>query len=877
MKNAEHNKGQPPTPAPPPKERGAAVAIGEATESPPVGLKTVESKSCFKRKHPAQERRASDPRVRAVVEAPKSGGCDKTARKEAIAALKQKRGAFLAAHSWSEATPPPPGDVRCSAISSAALAISETMTIAQNTDIDISLQDIFYTLKLPLHHVTLESHTMPEVYDIINKYLAVAEETAISNFRLEFATCDTKIPREESDDDEEEEEEEQTEPHTVEQGRHLTLMDLQKELGQQFATTPSSYIFNYDPYVIQEARILSVLEEEEEDDDDDPAVQKLRQEHFDRRAEELRTVTAVNQGAFAILTGYNASLSEVQLATVHHTLDGLRLTTETTTLATLFRACSVPDLYTQRARGFVRVECSAVAPSPDSPRKTREWFTVSQVEATGNRRMPLELVDPSIYGALVAGGFAVHLYNQKNTGGNAPDEIVCPQPGVAVTEMFNTLNLPLEVLMRPSLRSSSTAEAYSFLREFVSLQGNARKTFVGIMCIKRKGGTSDGAVNFEESDLRQQVQEVDESEGHTVMIVNFDPVKLHHVPGVGESHFGVIVGYSAKRQTVNIADVSPKVFKKVWRVSLARLWEAMVGFGYVLLSPNHGAYGRRVFQSKMDFQNQAIDECGISKMPPHSRFVSFDFPLRVYCVTVMALGLSVLKGEVTTVEEVIRRAGWHMSFLLSDHLSLGDFVRVLEASAPDVACTPVYLDVGGEGALLRTIQESQRDGVELVVNFSAAKLSSMPEWYIGSYGGSYALLESYNEMSSMVVCFSFLCSQHSNPVNIGTQEHPHSLNTQVLTTAAAEKSRRTFSLPLDVLQSLCAEVDSTSGRSRGVVKMSKKSASAQEPEGGAQTLAQTANLLETPIPHPFKLAISPQVAGIAFALSTLGMKVCFVF
>ena len=747
--------------------------------------------------------------------------------------VKARRRSFFEKYRWSEPSPPAVGKVKCSAIGCVALALSQ---LVSKHNINVTVSDIFCDLKLPVHLVTLPSLTMAEVYDITAKYIAVSDK--LKNLGISAKVVHFDIDHVATEDDD---------GYVLEPV--LSLLGFRKELAIDMQDTQVTHILNYDPYVVQEDRICRFADEEEELDEDDNAEESnKRMKDLQKTVSSMRVINKKNQGAFAVLSSYNPTLHNVQISNVYNTEAGIQVTQDDIPLKVLYDACLQRDGYTKRPRGYVKISMSEQKTEGDHRRidSTQEGrlYSPEQLEASNDKGIRLELIDPQVCPHIVGIGLSVHLFNSKNS-------IKIPRCknllGVAVSDMCSILKLPLQTVTAGS-DQSALGKAYSYLHYYLQKQ-NCKDVTVSVCAITRKSGAEDGLPNIDEDELEQQILAVGKKEGKDVMLLNFHVNKSHNVVGLESdgkvSHFGVLAGYNEESRIVAIADVSPKKFKKVWYCPLERLWNSMIGFGFIILSADANSMQ---YENHIQCAEQFLS-CGIYKLPP-VRYSLFEFPPKIYCVTVIALALQML-GHVATVENIINSSDIHLSFLLSDHLSLGDLERVfLSYLEHSTLITTIKLDRCNFDVLASTgkqrvefedfkslLESNDNKKSTLIFNYSFTKLAELREDWNGVALGTYSLLQSYDSSQGIVTLLSVSPDIH----------------------------HRSWQIPVAVLHSLCSEIDPVAGRARGILVASLVS--------NKPAFNSSISITCMPVEHPFKPPISPVIACTAFAFSLLGHRI----
>jgi hypothetical protein len=385
---------------------------------------------------------------------------------------------------------------------------------------------------------------------------------------------------------------------------------------------------------------------------------------------------------------------------------------------------------------------------------------------------------------------------------------------------------------------------------YFAAKGLSGDVHLGVVPITRKDNADDGAPSLSMDEFEAQLWKLSK-ENDVIMLLNFDINAAQNVTGLdvkGEtSHFGIVSGYDVANKVLTIADVSVKKFKKQWSAPMARIYNACVGFGYLLLSSKlpevkgNGAprYGQEIMENaKYSLPPQVS---GSKKL--------LEYPPKVYCTTLIAYALHVM-GEGATVEDIVYGSGLHLSFLLSDHLSVHDVARIarrflttrvdsdykVEAVNFDKLALSGNRRVSLEQfrALIKSFaaKHPQKEGV-LVFNFSAQLIASKPAVWNGTYGGSYAILMSFDEKDDSIIVGD------ANP----------------------EQFSRFWKCPVPVMYEACSTMDPISDRAKGYLTITRTQ---QKPPQGFGI-----DIRNCMVHHPFKPPLSSQVTAIAAAISEL--------
>ncbi|EPY31544.1 hypothetical protein AGDE_08999 [Angomonas deanei] len=782
----------------------------------------------------------------------------------------------------------------CSWLFCMALAISFV------SKVPTPVEKILRTNHLGLHHISLPAVTLAEMYDCCNDYihsrfhrhtsynkncgddefeddedaahfLTEEEMLRLEHLHCEMATFDTNV----IDPDEED--------FCVGMGEHPpipSLAQFRKELVDHASDPNSLYIFNFDPYVIEEneVRLKSNMAESEEE----AAAILAAMRH-----------TKETKGCFGILLDFNVVQRTVTFGVPHMTVQQYEQTEEggeevhanleryssvfanlileehTVSMQTLYDSLVQIDFFSKLSRGFVRVFISE-----DFAPKVESIFPLFVVDGSSAGGLMTNLLDVKIAPHILGLAMLHHLTitflltdsaRRKQSSRNLLSKVnVCDVKlrGIPLTKIIQQLSLPLSVIVTGSEKSSvATAFVwYLFFLQQLQVQSDVR---LGLVLPERRGGADDGQPNIYEEEFIDHLRIVVESK--SVMLIGFNLNRALNVR-ISErkepAHFAIVIGLDEERGIVRLADVNVKRFRKTWHIPLQRLYNATMGFGYMVASSD-----KKIIKSLncKEFNDFALSQARFG-LPPQVGVIQgrFEFPPGTYAVTVLADAVARL-GYRSDVERFLNFSGFHYTYFLSKHMPLECATFVLQnyshyALDDALTITPAHycyhagcLPAGEEDPynnlvnplhIIRTeegfaevINSALEDPENkiLIVKYDWQIIRDVPAVWNGSYGGSYGIVVAYDKAAGLVT----------------------------LSTGDAVPFYRVFACPLSLLFEAVCSWDPTDQRARGTILMEKKS--------------QESNYINTKgfdmahclVHHPFKPIFSSTCSCLALATTEM--------
>lgn len=754
-------------------------------------------------------------------QSPQSTSLEKGDKKKS-AVLKQERESFFNRFAsdlpW-HAIPKAPG-VSCVWLACAALGL-EFVTGDRTT-----MEMIMTTNNMAVHYVSFPSVTLAELFDTVLEYIEGAD-LGTRGIKCEMATFDSITVDDVGDE--------------MGMGERLPIMTLaafRKEIAR--LDSHSILLFNYDPYVVQEAEIdRREVDDDEYDEDGNPIQQSPK------RVEPVQW-GAKNQGGFSMLLQFNSALHTVTIGTPHLGPDGVyRMETHTVSLQAMYAACCVKDGYTNKSRGFVRVFKDASGDARHIP----SLFPVSLLDgrdAGGLLSTALDVaIAPHILGLsmlhhVVQATLLTDRARRRQSTKSVSDVQL---RGIPVTKFCDVLGLPVATVVGGS-NKDSVACAFAWYNIFLSKLGIQNDVALGIVSVTRKGGAEDGAVNISDEQFLNDVSMAVLT--NSVMLISFDVnVALNVVVETkgDPCHFGIIVGIDESHGIVRLADVNVKKYRKVWHVPITRLYNAVINYGYIIAAKSQDT----IVQFNCQKHSDNILGQARYRLPANPGFSRFEYPVKNYTITVLADALDRLGYHDCNVESFVHNSGFHVSFLLSEHIPLAGASRIATFYSharldDELKVSTTYYDNREVQTLQFFTQEiklalANKHTSKLLINFQPATIQKQKGVWNGSMGGPLAIVVRFEESSGNVtVCDANFSAYY-----------------------------RTWTCPVGLLYDAVCQVDRIAGRARGTILLTKEQQTVfEDTRGYDQRRAM--------VHHPFKPTISTTAATIALAASEMMQK-----
>ena len=692
----------------------------------------------------------------------------------------------------------------------------------------IGMEDILRVNTMPLHYVSFPSVTLAELYDTINDYIQAAP---LPEARCEIATFDSHLL-----------EDNMYEIGHGERAPITSLAALRKELTASFSKDSKQiHIFNFDPFIVQEQEIAERLDDEDEEKED--AMQTSAKFQW----------AAKNMGQFALLLQFNPALHTVVLGTPHLQADGtFTIEEHTCSLQTLYQATCACDGYTRKPRGFVKVVVDDVQLNNANAKEVASVCALDVVDGRASRGLRSIALDVSISAHILGLGIFHNIVSsivvKDGVAQNAQLRDACAAGllGIPVSHICRVLDLPVTTIVGPSDKTSvATAFAwYNLYLERVGLVDAVKTYFVPVT---RKGGAEDGAISIPVETFLSHVTAAVRSK--SVMLVGFDLAQALNVvqenSDSSSSHnapacnFAVVIGVEEKEGIVRLADVNVKKYRKTWHCPLVRLHSAVAEYGYMVAGP-----GQIEAFEKYDTVRQNLLRQNRYQLPPPSRCRRFEYPRKCYSITILADALEQLGFQKVNVESVMYNAGFHISFLLSEHIPLFDLQRIgtfFSATQLDgrvgfaVKCfDPERSTVEGFTEMIALAVRSS-DTKRLLVNYDSPTIFKNAQVWNGSTsGGSLCIISEFDPATKLVT----------------VQDCNH------------DRYYRVWRCPVDVLFAAASKIDKISTRARGVLWIDKQQTSSLD----------AYDMRQASVSHPFKPALSGGRSACALALSVLQQR-----
>ena len=863
----------------------------------------------------------------------------KQQQRHTAAAMKQKRSKLIdpLAHSGPWNTLPRANGVKCTWLACASMALSFVC------DRPVPMEAILKKNGMALHYVAFPSVTLAELFDNIDEFIkgSSPDELGGQSVRCEVATCDTSVIEEDEDaqlsgsfnDDRPSPSKPASNgggPRKLFTGQRppiQTLLAFRKELSEHTSDNSHSvHIFNLDPFIIQEAEARQAKAELDEDEESSspagaPAATKPSSAATgtgggaSAAAEEPKQWLAKNQGHFAILKEYNAALHQVVLAMVHMTPAGVfACEMHSVTIQTLHQACCQRDGYSKRARGFVRVFRDAdhtaggfltptsspassatrnvvadnITPPISSGEAMTPKFPVSLLDGRQGRGMLSIALDISIAPHLL--GLAL-LHNVVRLAILTEDPATAVEAlrGIPVTDIAVTLQLPIGTIVNTATKDSLLV-AFAWYREFLKRKhgATAEKLHLTLTTMYRRDNAEDGAANMDEDTFFATLTKL-VAHPTTAVLMGFNVEVAQNVrmldAGQDPSHFALVVGYSAVDKVVQMADVSVKKFRKIWYANATQLYNACMGYGFIVVTDS--AEISASLKGLSPKSDKVLDATARYRLPPTAAPIPFAYSKKNYSLIPIARGLNYLllpqrqipeaagaaeamghaQGGATawqlpvqedplrlttTIERMLFNCGLHMSFVASEHIPLYGLELItqyycehqLERRAHAVA--QPYDSPDKEKAFRDQLAvcfggstPAPARRVVLVCNFSAVNLSRLEAIWNGGSGGNNAVVIGFDAVRDVLLL------EDANP----------------------DPYHRCWECPVPAMLALMSSVDPIADRQFGWLSIAEgDGAASQELRSVALRGLDLRGSMQH---HPFKQPVSIAGAVTALALSWL--------
>ncbi|KAG5481094.1 hypothetical protein LSCM1_06774 [Leishmania martiniquensis] len=793
----------------------------------------------------------------------------------------------------------------CSWLCCAALAISYV------SGVPTPVEKLLRANRMGVHYISFPTITLAELFDVVNdyihtryhrtaeyngnctedefeddedaaQYLSEDELKQLANIHCEMATFDTDVLDLGSGED----------IHGM--GEHppiTSLAQFRKELLLHLEEESSMYIFNYDPHVLEQAQL------------------RLRSNQCDTEEEAAAVMATARfpasaSGLFGILLSFDPVKHEVRLRTPylaaeHHPLrfDGegeagegarvgrsmrhfasafanLVMEEHVVSLQALYNSVLQVDGYSRLSRGFVRVFKSAsFAPKVPS---MFPLFVLDGSSAGGLITSVLDVkIAPHVLGLAMLHHLSVTFLlsdsaRRKQSSRNLLSKAnVCDVKlrGIPLTKVCQQLRLPLSMIVCESNRSSIAA-AYVWYHLFLQQLQISKEVHIGLILPSRREGAADGQPNITDSEFLHHLQLMVQSE--SVMLISFDiNVALNvRIDARREpAHFAIIIGVDEARGIVRLADVNVKRFRKTWHIHISRLYNAVMGYGYMVASKD-----RKVIKSLKgtQFQEDAL-QCARNFLPPPTppAYQRFEYPSCPYPLTVLADAVERLGFPGTNVERFLNFCGFHISYFLSrdmplegaaiviqnySHYALDDAVSVTtthydycEGNPPpndgvaEAGVTPAY-PTRSEADLLKAIQYTIAEPAKrkLIIKYDTKVVQANSGVWNGNEGSSFAFVIAYEAPTKMVV----------------------------LSDASPSSFHRPFVCPLTLLFNAVCSWDSVVLRGRGSILLTT--------EVSQEYLFEDTkgyDMAHALVHHPFKPIFSAACSCLALASTEMMMNI----
>eukprot|EP01064_Diplonema_japonicum_P026569 TRINITY_DN3802_c1_g1_i1.p1 TRINITY_DN3802_c1_g1~~TRINITY_DN3802_c1_g1_i1.p1 ORF type:complete len:1014 (+),score=99.04 TRINITY_DN3802_c1_g1_i1:45-3044(+) len=687
----------------------------------------------------------------------------------------------------------------------------------------VTIEDIFFTLKLPLHYLKNRSMTLSELSDIAESFIQLNGDR-FSNVMIAKRIFDVKLYDEEvtltsaleSND-------------TGARGPCIPLPQLAGYLQKETNSIQRCSVMHFDDLTAER----TVTRGETDDEDEEPVV-----------APTIVTASPVSVGKFCVLQEFNPVKHEVTLCEPHFSGSKTGITKTTALLQYLYKSLSIPDKLTHRARGFLEVKLKT-ADSQSEPPPPHMIYHARLLAGTGQAGTRLMNVHQHISTHLVAVAFALHVLHGQNEKGLG-------QTGVDVAGLVRALRLPLSMVCDSDM---PLLDVHDYASRFLELSDESNNDDTRIICRSMalkdawdtEAAPSISMMEVEEEFATELNKNKDPSRPRTVIMVSFNVNVAHdrlhmerEMPS--DTHYGIVVGYDSESSTVLIADVSPRKFSATWSVSLFKLYSAMVTKGYLVFRKSGSKEQPSSRPSSARSTSTPVDTTTFVVKHPQEFLPSFLFPPRVFSVTLMSVALTRL-GFDTLPAEIATNSDYDISFLLSDKLTVNDSQRVLERYIDNILDNQVtvqthLLDLNEHAGIvshwedfLETIWQQDRTSESVtILHFNGSMISPSSE-FPGGYSG---ILTGYDSDRKLVSIMD------ANPKHF----------------------YRTWKVRVGALLKAVLNIDPESRRPRSLIRLFKRKK--------ADFVGNPIYKARVKTHHPFKEPPVPHLKCMAAALSALG-------
>ncbi|KAF8282007.1 hypothetical protein TcBrA4_0083540, partial [Trypanosoma cruzi] len=713
-----------------------------------------------------------------------------------------------------------PGEENVAELRSAPCAwlLSIALACSYVSGESITIEDILRQNRLGLHYVSFPSVTLAELFDVTNEFLTDHPKLREMRVHCEVATFDSETVEELGE--------------VMGTGERLPIMTLSQFRKDLSNCDPHSIcVLNFDPYLIEQHEIRMRLNYMELNETDYP----------------METIVprwpAKNQGTFGLILNFSPALHTVTVGTPILLENGRIVIQEhTVPVQVLYKALCVKDNYCNRSRGFVRVFIS------DQPVETvPSIFPLNVLDGSLTGGLLTTALDTSISPHILGLSIMHHLVanvlldDTERRRQNATNFCDVMLRGIPVTLVCQQLGLGIATIVGGS-NKASVPSAFSWYRVLLKKLKIEDAIALGIVIVERRGGAEDGPVNISDDTFMRHIELAVES--GSVMLMGFDVnvalnVKVDNRPE--PCHFAIVIGMDQERGIVRLADVNVKKYRKTWHLPVTRLYSAVIGYGYIV-----AAKSRKTIEklNATGFEQSVLSEARYA-LPPTQRLLRFEYPKKNYVVTILADAFARL-GFKADVESVVNFSGFHLSFMLSEHLPLENAATVARnyshTHAEDgVSIATRHMDKGATGSTLQGLLQQIRFALQfpesrcLIVNFQTSIIHANKAVWNGSNGGSYAIVLHFDESSSLVT----------------------------LSDSNHESFYRTWVCPLDVLFDAISAVDSIALRARGTLMLTTTS------QRDMYLDCYGYDMRHSIVHHPFKPSVWPAFHCLALVASEM--------
>eukprot|EP01063_Lacrimia_lanifica_P005716 TRINITY_DN13454_c0_g1_i1.p1 TRINITY_DN13454_c0_g1~~TRINITY_DN13454_c0_g1_i1.p1 ORF type:complete len:1171 (+),score=459.18 TRINITY_DN13454_c0_g1_i1:139-3651(+) len=781
---------------------------------------------------------------------------------------------------WKDESPP---KMECSYIGLCCAAISYLLEMRAESSgqgrlsKNISVEDMFFTSRLPLYYMGKSNVTLSELYDICREFVD-HDPRCQGIIDVQAHHLEATLVEGEVEQGERANETGDRGPMPLAQFRTVITDDTQ---GLKTIT-----IFNYDPYVVEQEKLRVDDTDSESDDECEATVTSCNDVNglspptaiSTGPSQVLHSLTRYkhtpeseigpdNDGSYSLLSEFNAATGTCTVLDARIG-DDVHLTENSCPLPALYKACLTQDKRVKRCRGFLQFTILAEEgedEDDDSPSLVK-MFPSDLVLGHGPKGIPLISVCPRVSKHLVCFAYALHLVR-----GLCSDD---SGEGVNIRGICTTMDFSLPIVVNQDL---GLLEAFAYFSQYLRESGS--DVWATVQPVRKKTDSENAPPTLSMMDFHDVLVQATERNDtvEKVMIVKFDLRCAHsllNIASPGTAHYAILQSYDPDNQTVTLLDVEPARFSQKWSTTLQRLHRAIIGHGYIMVyKPSTGGFESSLQGSCVTIKRQdtmvknLLTRITFKPPLPKKYTCFFEYPPEVMAVTSLSAALNIMVPEkLVMTKDIVYELSCDPSFLIERRMSLNDLHRVLVEylvhSGRDKELTAVavnfdrMLPTGGAVGRPRP-----RVGYEEFVE-------TLSKHVVGEEGGSG------QDSVMLLQCAKKVLREHSGGeggeylILHDTTKDDNGKTVAVVSDCHKSQYDRYLYIPLDRLYEGMCTFDSLAHRARGYILISKGTLPRFYVHGKKIELSQV------PQNRHFSLPQCPHLNGVAVALTTLGHPCC---